>query len=297
MVLRQIRFGFAWRHRHYLSIYLSAEAHLKISNCSLLRSCFPCTIPFLLFTFLNRLLNCAGFIIGKPMKNDEWEIEMKCTNLSVGLMCSRPVQPERDEARRNSFEPLQDLQIPKILKCPPRACAGGNQCLQNRSGPVCGTCLPGHFMSGSGCRLKDSCPTDDIMSLWRWGAIAVFVPIVLFVYVHFVWRPVVPELDWLAGVVLNRISTCMSALISPLLCFRAQDRGTANESGNGVVTFISRGLLLASAMVNDLKSRSQEFHVPQYLKILVSFFLSHCNFTESKLHEFGLQSWRRKFSD
>ena len=207
------------------------------------------------------------------MNYKEWGTEMKCTNLSVGLMCSRPVQPGRDETRRNSFEPLKD---PQIFKCPPGACARGNQCLQYRSGPVCGTCLPGYVMTSSGCRPTDMCPTD--MFWWRLGTLAVVVPIVFIVYVHFAWRSVVPELGWLAGAILNRISTCMSALISPLLCFRAQDRETANEDYNGMVSFISRGLLLAFAMVEDLKSRSQEFHVPQYMKILVSSFLFYYNF-------------------
>ena len=285
MVLRPIRFGYALRHRHYLSICLHKldlyHAIPSLYPQLLLTSlCFSCTIPSLLFTFLKHLLNFAGWSAAWLVNYKEWGTEMKCTNLSVGLMCSRPVQPGRDS--------LKDPEIVNIFKCPPRACARGNQCLQYRSGPVCGTCLPGHVMTSSGCRPTGICPAH--MFWWRLGTLAVVVPIVFIVYVHFAWRSVVPELGWLAGAILNRISTCMSALITPLLCFRAQDRETANENDNGVVTFIFRGLLLAFAMVEDLKSRSQEFHVPQYLKILVSSFLSHCNFTELKLHKFGLQS-------
>ena len=214
---------------------------------------------------------------------------MKCTQLSVGLVCSRPIQKRRNETRRDSGDPLKDS-VARIIKCPHGACAGNNECLQNRSGPVCGTCLPGHAMTVTGCS-PAMCPTGENAFLWRLGVMAAVLPIVLYLYMELAWRPVIPELDLLGVAILKVISSCLSGLVSPFVCFGRED-----EVDTGGMAFTLGGLSLAAASDkfgewrSGWQSKFQELHLPQYIKILVR--QSHlAGFTKLPLQYFFLPSW------
>jgi hypothetical protein len=191
---------------------------------------------------------------------------MKCMQLSVGLMCSRPVQKGSNETRRNSDDLLKDP-VARIFKCPTGACAGNNECLQNRSGPLCGVCLPGHAMTVAGCS-PAMCPEGESAFLWRLVAMLVVIPFVFYLYMTFAWRPVIPELDRLHVVILNMISSCLSGLVSPFMCFDRDDE-VDTEVDTSVRAAAMGGFAKARAKVGNLQSKSQELHLPQYMKILV----------------------------
>lgn len=216
-----------------------------------------------------------------------WGLPLKCINLSVGLVCARPSEVVWKGTRRilrSSNSDLYDPYAPKIFKCPPGACSERNQCLQNRSGPVCGTCAPGYAMTTQGCS-PQSCPTDEQISPLRIALIVVGSVVGALIYLLAAWRSVFPEIDYL----LARILRAMTGLLSHVVCFGHFSPGPAateeaseedDEETAGLMSAVSGGAGLVLAKFELLKQKWEQIHGRQYMKIFVrapflaSFFAS-----------------------
>ena len=214
--------------------------------------------------------DCAGFfLIGGG-----WGLPMKCTNLSVGVVCARPSEVVWEGPRRVSLnfsrsDALYDPYESKIFKCPPGACSDSNQCLQNRSGPVCGTCSIGYAMTTQGCS-PQSCP-DDQVSPYRLALIVIGSVVGFITYLLIAWRAVFPEIDY----VLARILEGIAGLISQLVRVGYNNRGPEEiqeedaEETAGLMTAVSGGAGLALAKFELLKQKWEQIHGRQYMKIFV----------------------------
>ena len=120
-------------------------------------------------------------------------------------------------------------------------------------------------MTVTGCS-PAICPQGESAFLWRLGVMVVVIPIALYLYMAFAWRPVIPELDTIHHAILQMISSCLTGLVSPFVSFGREDEV---DNDNGMMAAAVGGLSSARARVVNLQSMSQELHLPQYMKILV----------------------------
>jgi len=114
---------------------------------------------------------------------------MTCSRLAGGgdrLYCARPLSDAKATRRKsgggggsssNSVSPAgvhtakefgneTDAASVMVIRCPVGACGKNNTCLGNRTGPVCGFCLPGFMMETAGCS-NQKCPSDEDLLPWR----------------------------------------------------------------------------------------------------------------------------------
>jgi hypothetical protein len=131
---------------------------------------------------------------------------MRCTLLpqvSSGLVCARQLTAQLADRRKTSNkdtdDQLDDADLintedsqdedcsaeigstcgsARVYRCSLRTCDMNNTCFQNRTGPLCGMCLPGFAMTTEGCS-SASCPTEEELHLWRGVAIAVIILVFL----------------------------------------------------------------------------------------------------------------------
>ena len=96
---------------------------------------------------------------------------MTCIKLPGGgeeLFCARLLSAvsatRRTSTSNSSVVNATDAVRASILRCPVGACGKNNSCNQNRTGPVCGNCLPGYAMEASGCSAK-KCPRKNILPI------------------------------------------------------------------------------------------------------------------------------------
>ena len=99
------------------------------------------------------------------------ETTMSCIKLPGGggeLFCAR-LLPVVSASRRTSTSNLSavnatDAVRASVLRCPVGAWGVNNTCKGNRTGPVCGYCLPGYAMEVDGCSAK-KCPRKKILQI------------------------------------------------------------------------------------------------------------------------------------
>ena len=139
---------------------------------------------------------------------------MRCTRLPGGgdeLFCARATAQKatRREQDAASNATTAVTSTVWVFRCPVGACANNNTCLQNRTGPVCGFCQPGFAMQTDGCSAQ-VCPSEQTLLPYR-ILLSVGLGLIVFIlYISFVARPVLPELDWLLSRALQGAVFCIS---------------------------------------------------------------------------------------
>lgn len=154
----------------------------------------------------------------------------------------------------------------QIFKCPPSACERNNACSQNRSGPVCGACSPGFAMTSSGCS-PNICPSDSELLTLRIIALAVFSTLALGIYLAVLWRPVLPELDYM----IARMMQAIVGMFSYVIYFGHVQGNSSKDTGDtsNLFSTIVGGARMANSKIGGLHRLWKGNHMPQYLKIFV----------------------------
>ena len=190
---------------------------------------------------------------------------MRCTLLpqvSSGLVCARQLTVQLADRRKTSNkdtdDQLDDADLintedsqdedcsaeigstcgsARVYRCSLLTCDMNNTCFQNRTGPLCGMCLPGFAMTTEGCS-SASCPTEEELHLWRGVAIAVIILVFLVGWFILCWRPVLPEAEW----AIAHIMTGIVSLWSCFMCF--------NNTSCVSTTLQKKEILLRSIIVS-----------------------------------------------
>jgi hypothetical protein len=160
---------------------------------------------------------------------------MRCMRLPGGgdqLFCARATAQtatrRKQDADSNATTALTSTAW--VFRCPVGACDNNNTCLQNRTGPVCGFCKPGFAMQTDGCSAQ-VCPSEQTLLTYRILFAVGLGLIVLILYISFVARPVLPELDWL----LSRASQGAVFCISNATCVSNTHGDGAEAASEGFV--------------------------------------------------------------
>ena len=160
---------------------------------------------------------------------------MRCMRLPGGgeeMFCARATAQTatRREQDANFIATTAVTSTVYVFRCPIGACANNNTCLQNRTGPVCGFCKPGFAMQTDGCSAQ-VCPSEQTLLTYRILFAVGLGLIVLILYISFVARPVLPELDWL----LSRASQGAVFCISNATCVSNTHGDGAEVASEGFV--------------------------------------------------------------
>ena len=155
-----------------------------------------------------------------------------------------------------------------VFRCPIGACNVSNQCLQNRTGPVCGLCLPGFVMEAAGCSAKP-CPDDSDIRPWRIAFFVVIATVVFFLWLAFAWRPVLPELDWLMARMLQGVVMALSSFV----CFTDAQGDTSSSISELFALFTAMLGMFSwlAAKARQIYEWAQQNKLPQFLKIFVTY--------------------------
>ncbi len=152
----------------------------------------------------------------------------------------------------------------RVYPCDEGACSEDNTCLQNRTGPLCGSCSPGFSMTTAGCSAA-SCPSEEELRPSR--ALAFSLGALMFLTLWFVlsWRPVVPEAEF----VLARLAQSIGFLVAWCVCFK-DAQGVGAKSASDCSNFTEQ--ILEYFVWLDKKIQSaftwwDENKVGQFLKI------------------------------
>jgi len=95
------------------------------------------------------------FPTGPALPRSQWGQPMRCLSIdgSASLHCARR-RPSGDDGsgrRVNGNASEDDAGTPMLFPCPQRqACGPNNECLQNRTGPLCGYCKNQYVMTAAG---------------------------------------------------------------------------------------------------------------------------------------------------
>ncbi len=160
---------------------------------------------------------------------------MRCMHLPGGgkeIFCARATAQTATRREQDVDSNATTAVTSKVwvFRCPVGACADNNTCLQNRTGPVCGYCKPGFAKQTDGCS-AEVCPSEETLLQYR-ILLSVGLGIIVFIlYIFFVARPVLPELDWL----LSRASQGAVYCISNATCVSNTHGDGAEVASEGFV--------------------------------------------------------------
>ena len=163
-----------------------------------------------------------------------------------------------------------------IVRCPVGACAGKNTCFQNRTGPVCGLCLPGYAKEAEGCS-AEACPPESELAPLRITLFSFAGAILVFGYIALAWRPVLPELDWLLARVLHGLVGAISSCV-----FFGGAQGDTSSAISGLLSLFAPCVGFASWIVRIARRFStwlRRIQAPQIFKIMVTYFQVLGSFT------------------
>jgi hypothetical protein len=215
---------------------------------------------------------------------------MWCTRLpqvSTGLVCAREVSTQLTDRRLKASTTKANLTIKdgggdstefcsteegncgsaRLYRCPERACSAGNACLQNRTGPLCGSCSAGFAMTTEGCSAT-ICPSEEELRPIRAIAFSAGALMLLIIWFIVSWRPVVPEVEF----AIARLLQSMTFLLAWCLCFNdAQSEGTQSASicSNFMEQIVEPFVWLGNK-IQAFQSWWQGNKGGQYLKIYVT---------------------------
>ena len=202
----------------------------------------------------------------------EWTGTMRCMRLPGGgdeLFCARATAQRvtRRQEHAGSDTPTTESNATSrvwVFRCPVGACGSNNTCLQNRMGPVCGFCMPGFAMQTDGCS-AELCPSEAELLPYK-NLFSVLLGLVIFpLYLAFVARPTLPELDWLLSRALQGIGSCLS---STARISDSQANGTEIGSEGVACIVMIWGILMAIGRNLGVAERwAKEVHLTQFLKV------------------------------
>jgi hypothetical protein len=202
---------------------------------------------------------------------------MRCTLLpqvSTAYVCARELSLS-DRRLESSNTTTDDCSAEngvtcgsaRVYPCAEGACSEDNTCLQNRTGPLCGSCSQGFSMTTAGCSAA-SCPSEEELRPSR--ALAFSLGALMFLTLWFIlsWRPVVPEADF----VIARLVQAIGFLVAWGLCFK-DTRGDGTESASECSDFMEH--LIEPFVWVGIKIQSvftwwEENKGGQFLKIYVT---------------------------
>ena len=205
------------------------------------------------------------------VSSSQWETPLICANLStLGLVCARP----QNQAVRRSA--TAEALSAKVLRCyHAGACARGNQCFQNRTGPLCGTCAAGYAMTTDGCSAQP-CPSEASLSVWRAVFVVAISIIAILLYVLLSWRHVFPQADWIFARIFQAIAGMASGVEETMTHQGAADDANACfECMRSVFAMIKSLFSGLSSIANaSIKMFRKIFQgkASQFFKIFVTFF-------------------------
>jgi len=195
-----------------------------------------------------------------------WGEPMYCTNISVGLVCARVSKGK--ERRTNDTDAESKDARAIILRCPPGSCDANNNCLQNRTGPVCGFCKPGFAMTSGGCS-EEQCPDEEQLRPFRVAAMTLFVLAALSFYLFLCWRTVFVRVDWFFA----QIISALVQVLTYFACFSNStgDGADAASSIGALVSCLFSGAKWLLSKAKKIHVFLKENHMSEMVKIVVSF--------------------------
>ena len=209
---------------------------------------------------------------------------MRCMRLPGGgkeLFCARATAQTATRREQDAEFNATTAATSKAwaFRCPVGACDNNNTCLQNRTGPVCGFCKPGFAMQTDGCS-AEICPSDETLLMYRILLSVGLGLIILILYVAFVARPVLPELDWLLSRALQGVVFCISN--ATCLSDTQSDGTDVASEGFACITTIWNSLKSIWDKIIAADRWAKQVHLTQFMKV-GSFVFVRCGYTRHEL--------------
>jgi len=220
-----------------------------------------------------------------PRRSD-WGKPMRCISIDKKLHCGRRKgRIERRSGARRSNGTADHLYGSKaqIFRCPRdrgQACGAANECLNNRTGPLCGYCLPGYSMTARGCSAT-KCLDEEQLAPIRTATIVFCAALAVSMWVALSWRPVFSTLDSLIAKMLSGLAACLFCGVL------AQDtRGDTVDIKWGCIGLkkYCGSIVLAclpdiSKIIKNVLKWLREIHAPEFFKIFLTYFQILGSFT------------------